>query len=278
MSGLFIPGTAIEIVRERSDLGRVRHVLLDFDGTISLLREGWPEVMIPMMVEVLSALPVAPAAGDVRAQVRDYVTETTGRQTIYQMIWLSEQVAAGGGEAREPAEYKAEYLRRLGERMRGRLEALESGSAPPGEFLIAGARELLEGLRRRGARLYCASGTDEADVRREAALLGVDGFFDGGIFGAQADYASYSKKMVIERIVAGNSLGGPELMVIGDGPVEIEEGAAAGAVTVGAATDEAGRSGWADAWKRERLIAAGADLIAPDFRDAARLLGYLFGA
>ena len=99
---------------------------------------------------------------------------------------------------------------------------------------------------------------------------------DGGIFGAQADYASYSKKMVIERIVAAHSLGGPELMVIGDGPVEIEEGAAAGTVTVGAATDEAGSSGKVDAWKRERLIAAGADLIVPDFAEAEELLRYLW--
>ena len=32
-----------------------RHVLFDFDGTLSLIREGWPEVMVPMMVEVLQA-------------------------------------------------------------------------------------------------------------------------------------------------------------------------------------------------------------------------------
>ena len=31
----------------------VSHVLFDFDGTLSLIREGWPEVMLPMFEEML---------------------------------------------------------------------------------------------------------------------------------------------------------------------------------------------------------------------------------
>ena len=43
----------LEVVRERADRGRLRAALLDFDGTLSLVRQGWQDVMIPMMVEVL---------------------------------------------------------------------------------------------------------------------------------------------------------------------------------------------------------------------------------
>ena len=43
----------IEIVHSDFPRGRFRSVLFDFDGTLSLIREGWPQVMIPMMVEVL---------------------------------------------------------------------------------------------------------------------------------------------------------------------------------------------------------------------------------
>ena len=43
----------IEILRPDLPRGRFRSVLFDFDGTLSLIREGWPQVMIPMMVEVL---------------------------------------------------------------------------------------------------------------------------------------------------------------------------------------------------------------------------------
>ena len=31
----------------------ISHVLFDFDGTLSLIRQGWPEVMVPMFVEML---------------------------------------------------------------------------------------------------------------------------------------------------------------------------------------------------------------------------------
>ena len=47
------PGDEIEVLRPELPRGRFRSVLFDFDGTLSLIREGWPQVMIPMMVEVL---------------------------------------------------------------------------------------------------------------------------------------------------------------------------------------------------------------------------------
>ena len=31
----------------------IRHALFDFDGTLSLIREGWPDVMVPLFVEML---------------------------------------------------------------------------------------------------------------------------------------------------------------------------------------------------------------------------------
>src|ERR1700676_5452228 len=34
----------------------ITHVLFDFDGTLSLIRQGWPEVMVPMFVEALPRL------------------------------------------------------------------------------------------------------------------------------------------------------------------------------------------------------------------------------
>ena len=50
-----IPGTSVEIIREPSSDVAPRHILFDFDGTLSLIREGWPEVMIPLMVDKLQA-------------------------------------------------------------------------------------------------------------------------------------------------------------------------------------------------------------------------------
>ena len=43
------------------------------------------------------------------------------------------------------------------------------------------------------------------------------------------------------------------------------------------ASDEVNRRG-VNAWKRDRLVRAGADLVIPDYRQAERLLAYLFAA
>jgi phosphoglycolate phosphatase-like HAD superfamily hydrolase len=99
-------------------------------------------------------------------------------------------------------------------------------------------------------------------------------YFDEYIYGALDDYQSFSKQMVIERILQENRLAGPELVAFGDGYVEIEDTKAAGGLAVGVASNEATRSG-IDEWKRSRLIAAGADVIVPDFREQQRLLAYL---
>ena len=56
---MFLPGTRIEIVNPDLPRGRFSAVLFDFDGTLSLVREGWPEVMIPMMVDILAKAPGA---------------------------------------------------------------------------------------------------------------------------------------------------------------------------------------------------------------------------
>ena len=46
----FLDDSPIEIVNQSIPRGHVRHALFDFDGTLSLIREGWQGVMIPMMV------------------------------------------------------------------------------------------------------------------------------------------------------------------------------------------------------------------------------------
>ena len=54
-------------------------------------------------------------------------------------------------------------------------------------------------------------------------------------------------------------------MGFGDGYVEIQNVKAVGGTAVAVASDEAGRSGKPDPWKRDRLIGVGADMVIPDF-------------
>src|SRR3974390_2791021 len=80
--------TDIEILRSDLPRGRFRFALFDFDGTLSLIREGWPQVMIPMMVEVLKEAGSGETEKALAAHVEEFVMRLNGRQTIYQMIHL----------------------------------------------------------------------------------------------------------------------------------------------------------------------------------------------
>jgi len=226
------------------------------------------------MVEVLMETPRHESEEELYAVVTEFVDRLTGKQTIYQMIQLCEEVRQRGGEPLEPLEYKWMYLDRLWERIKGRVAGLKNGEIEPEEMMVPGVVPMLEALRARGVTCHLASGTDQVYVLDEAAALGLSPYF-ASIYGALDDYQNYSKKMVIERILNENHLSGPEFVTFGDGYVEIEDTKAAGGIAVGVASDEVNRQG-INEWKRERLIEAGADLIIPDFRQHERLVAYLF--
>jgi phosphoglycolate phosphatase len=273
----FLPGSGIEIVHPAPGRLPPRHVLFDFDGTLSLIREGWPEVMVPMMVEVLQATGTAEPADALGRLVQDFVMQLNGKQTIYQMIRLAEEVRRRGGTPEEPLVYKQRYHDRLMERVGSRHEGLRAGRIAPRDMLTPCSEEMLDELRRRGAALYLASGTDEPYVREEARLLGLEPFFGRHVYGAVDDYRNYSKAMVIARILRENQVEGHRLLGFGDGYVEIQNIKEVGGTAVAVASDEAGRSGKPDPWKRDRLIGVGADIVIPDFRDWRRLTAYLWG-
>ncbi|WP_460166214.1 HAD family hydrolase [Thermostilla marina] len=272
----YLPGTRIEIVRTVLPR-RYRHALFDFDGTLSLIREGWPEVMIPMMVEYLRETPRAEPEDRLRACVTSFVMRLNGKQTIYQMMRLAEEVERRGGKPLDPFEYKAEYLRRLRVHIDGRKAALRDGSRSPDEFLVPGARRFLGLLQARGLILHLASGTDEEDVVEECRLLGLDAFFGDRIHGARQDFRRFSKARVIADIFEHENVRGDALLGIGDGYVEIDNIKTAGGTAVAVASDEKHRSGRVDPWKRTRLIEVGADLVVPDYREGEALVAYLFG-
>lgn len=255
----------------------ITHVLFDFDGTLSIVREGWPVVMLGMFIEMLP-----PRSDDrpevVKQMLFDDMMKLNGKQTIYQMMQFAERVRERGGTPQEPLWYKHEYLQRLERKIQDRIEILKSAPANTDDFLVHGSRELLESLRKRGLNLYLASGTDEPFVKRESELLGVTEFFGPHIYGAKDDYKSFSKKMVIERILRENKIPGEKLLAFGDGYVEIENTKEVGGMAVAVASDEANNgSGKIDQWKRNRLVGVGADIVIPDYRDADALLKTILG-
>lgn len=255
----------------------IRHVLFDFDGTLSLIRQGWPEVMVPMFVEMLPR-----QAGETDESLTQLMFEDimrlNGKQTIYQMIQFAGRVQERGGTPREPLWYKHEYLRRLDGRIQHRLDGLRSQQIPATDLLVHGARTLLDHLQTLGLTLYLASGTDEVYVKQEATLLDLDRYFGPRIYGALDDYKQFSKKVVIERILLENRVDGTQLLSFGDGYVEIENTKEVGGLAVAVASDEARNgSGQMDDWKHRRLTGVGADIVIPDFRDAVALMSRILG-
>jgi phosphoglycolate phosphatase len=253
------------------------HVVFDFDGTLSLIRQGWPDVMVPMFTEVLPRLE-GETETDIRALAFEDIMRLNGKQTIYQMMQLADRIKERGGSPREPLWYKHEYLRRLELRIGERIAGLQNGSISRESLLVYGSLALLDNLKSRGLRLYLASGTDEPFVKREAELLGLSSYFGPHIYGAQDDYKTFSKKMVIERILRENAIPGDKLLAFGDGYVEIENTKEVGGLAVAVASDEAHNGlGRMDEWKRDRLSGVGADIVIPDYRDAAALLTLILG-
>src|SRR5438477_11738802 len=101
--------TAIEVIRPDLPRGRFRAVLFDFDGTLSLIRRNWQNVMIPMMADELAATGTAETREELLDHVEEFVMRLNGKQTIYQMIQLADEVRARGGRPLEPIAYKHRY-------------------------------------------------------------------------------------------------------------------------------------------------------------------------
>lgn len=260
----------IEVLRDDFRRGEFRVALFDFDGTLSLIRRNWQAVMIPMMVDVLTATGTDETAEQLETYVEEYVMRLNGKQTIYQMIQLVDEVRQRGGRPLDPLDYKQQYHDLLWEKVSQRIESVRSGECLPEELTVPGTHALLTELRDRGLEIYLASGTDVNYVRDEVEVLGLSEFFGERIYGALDDYKSFSKKMIIEQIIREAGYDGHQLIGIGDGFVEIEEMRRAGGVAVGVASEEETRTG-INEWKRQRLIRAGADIIIGDYRGRDQL-------
>jgi rfaE bifunctional protein kinase chain/domain len=273
----YLRDTEIEIIRERP-APRIRHAIFDHDGTLSTLREGWENIMAPMMMKAVLGpqmqIITDEAYRRVEEDVKIFIDRTTGIQTLAQMKGLIALVHEYGfvptAEILDEHGYKAVYNEALLEMVNARIRKIERGELDARDFEVKGARELLEALHAAGVKLYLASGTDETDVQAEATVMGYAHLFDGGIHGAVGDLKVEAKRVVLERIFSSVGAAGDEVMVTGDGPVELREGKKRGALCLGVASHEICRYGL-DETKRTRVIRAGADYVVPDFSQLKQL-------
>lgn len=269
--------------KDHIPLGNTKYAIFDHDGTISTLRQGWEAIMEPVMVKAVMGTQYETADETlyhkVLARVVDYIDKSTGIQTILQMEALVEMVKEFGlvpqQQILDKFGYKKIYNDALMEMASKRIEKFHNGELDISDYTVKGAVDFLKMLNSKGIELYLASGTDYEDVVSEAKVLGYADLFNGGIYGSVGDVSKYSKKMVLENIINENNLSGSELIVFGDGPVEIQESRRFGGIAVGVASDEVRRHGL-NPEKRSRLIKAGAHMIVPDFSQFQQIYNVLF--
>ncbi|MEN8137630.1 MAG: PfkB family carbohydrate kinase [Bacteroidota bacterium] len=279
----FHDASEIEIVENDvfEELHGIKHAVFDHDGTISTLREGWEHVMEPVMIEAILGDKInsvdAKTYSEIKQRSLEFIDATTGIQTILQMEGLVKIVKEYGyvEDVKDKFQYKEIYNDALMEMVNKRIEKLNNKELSNDDFLMKGILNFMHRLKKRGVKLYLASGTDVDDVKNEAGVMGYADLFDGGIYGSVGDVSKYSKKMVINDILKNNNLKGSELLVVGDGPVEIRECRKVGGTAVGIASDEIRRYG-INISKRTRLIKAGAQYIIPDFSQESILFDILF--
>jgi phosphoglycolate phosphatase-like HAD superfamily hydrolase len=278
----YVDRTNIEIVDGLPKRLQIQHAIFDHDGTLSVLREGWEQIMQPMMVRAVLGDHYATADAGTFAKVGEAVSQlidkTTGIQTLVQMQSLVMLVKQFGHVPPERIldehGYKQIYNEALLQMVTERVSKLERGELESIDFQIKNGGRLLRVLYERGVKLYLASGTDVEDVIAEARAMGYADLFEGRVFGAVGDVKVEAKKLVLERIMREHNLSGDQFVMFGDGPVEMREARKRGGVCVGVASDEVRRFGLNTA-KRSRLIRAGATVVVPDFSQIDQLLQVL---
>jgi len=277
-----VPNSEIELVGPLVAHPPFTHAIFDHDGTLSTLRQGWEDVMEPMMIRAILGASYGSLDGAtfqrVRTSVVEFINRTTGVQTLVQMQGLVGLVRRWGfvpeTEILDEHDYKAIYNEVLLDLVRQRRSKLASGQLVPEDFHVKGAVPMLRHLRERGITLHLASGTDVGDVQDDARALGYSDFFGERIHGAVGDVTIEAKRVVLERLVRDQGLDGARLVAFGDGPVEMRVSRRYGGVAVGVCSDERRRFGF-NPLKRARLIRGGAMLLIPDFSDVSGLMGIL---
>ncbi len=249
----------------------ISHVVFDFDGTLSWLRHGWPELMAGLFLKHLpQAQRSLPAIHD---QLLDDILSLNGKSSIYQMERCAQRVVEYGGPKLDPQEMSAQYQAALQNAVAERKDQIKNGRTKADEFVVHSARSLLQRFHARGLVLVILSGTLEPQVKEEAELLGISMFFGPHIYGSTADLLSSSKQAVIERLMREEKIAGEHLLSFGDGPVEIRLTKQAGGLAVGVASDEDNNgSGKLHPQKLAQLRDAGADLLIPDYREPDKLV------
>jgi phosphoglycolate phosphatase-like HAD superfamily hydrolase len=267
---------SLEIVNPKLRRGPFRAALFDFDGTLSLIREGWSGIMADIGLNVLrERTRIAEPEAALRKHLEAEMLRLSGKPSLVQMEKIAEIVQARGGISPHPEVLLASFQEALQAITADRKRRLLSGIDPPEAWAVPGAHRLLKLLQSRKVELFLASGTELVHVLHEAELLQMTGYFPNRLFAPDGVKGAFHKGAVIDGLLRELHIAGRELIGFGDGYAETVEVKRVGGVAVGLASVAVGEQG-RNEMKREMLIDLGADAITRDYAEAEAMIDWLF--
>lgn len=245
----------MNLSRPLPNLASLRLAVFDFDGTLSLLREGWATIMAQQGVELLDDT-------SRQTELELEMLMLSGKPSITQMQRLIELAQAAG----KPHPTDAELLHEFQNRLRGILDARLAAitTSPSGAFCVPGAITYLEHLASAGIECVLVSGTQKDFVVAEAEQLNVRRFFGDQLFAPEANNSSFRKLDVIAEMMKQRQLDGSQLIGYGDGYAETVAVRELGGYVVGLATCDIGETGL-HPLKQQMLTTLGAHAILPSY-------------
>ena len=243
----------------------LKYAMIDHDGTLSLLRKGWQPIMHAFWQEIYQV--IFPAKMLEETQLNSLTTSTTGMPTLRQMEIFKDKYLQGAsiglGKYADPVFLKNEFVKRLEEVVNKRKAEILADSSKAGGYRLPDSLKLLNFLTSRGIHLHLASGTDERSVLLDTELLGYSQFFGENIWGARELDWDAKEAVLSEWKEKGAKSG--QVMVIGDGPREIEAALTSAVLRIGVVMDEENPLK-PDMNKAQSLIEAGANGLVLSYR------------
>jgi len=250
-----------EIINQKKS--KILVAVIDWDGTISLLREGWQKVMQEFIANYISS--GSPQKKDFD-WAKNFIIKTLGENTIDQMLGIIEK------SVKNKRKILAEKLRReyrdiLEEKIRAKR--IKQAKNNPDKFIVRGIAQFLEALKKRDIKILVFSGSEQNGkngIGQEARILRLEHYFDG-VFGYNGPVRPYNKDNVLKWVIKKYRIKDPsQILVVGDGPKEIKVGKKFGAITIGLMSKNI---------TKEILIKSGADFVVYDSTDLVKCLKLL---
>ena len=251
------------------------HVIFDFDGTLSWIRHGWPEVMQRAMGPRFP-LKDRETEEDIREYLFREMYRFNGQPTPLFMAEMAREIQSRAAEA-DPDEMFQTFLAALNERAHDRHDKIRTRKCPPDDYIVYGGRAFIECLIEAGLKVIILSGNPHDQVNEEADLLDISRYCEGHVYG-HTDAENFCKQSVIEKLMNEEGFSGENLIAIGDGAAEIKATKALNGLAIAICSDEeVNGSGVIDKNKLPILLDGGADCVIADYREPTTLLNLLTG-